>query len=113
MPAGFHLTLMSVMSSCHPMHERLLRAYFAENRDITAADTLIGLWAEVDLPAGEFGRTGDQAIVDAVVREHNEAVALGLTGVPAVQMGGNDVPLPGALPYESYRRWVERALEAR
>jgi hypothetical protein len=28
-------------------------------------------------------------------------------------MAGNDVPLPGALPYDSYRRWVERALERR
>jgi predicted DsbA family dithiol-disulfide isomerase len=95
------------------MHERLLSAYFGENQDITDPDTLIGLWAEVGLPAAEFRRAGEQAIVDTVVREHNEAVALGLTGVPAVQMAGNDVPLPGALPYESYRRWVERALEAR
>jgi predicted DsbA family dithiol-disulfide isomerase len=95
------------------MHERLLRAYFGENQDITDVDTLIGLWAEVGLPPGEFRRAGDHALVEAVAREHNEAVALGLTGVPAVQMAGNDVPLPGALPYDSYRRWVERVLEAR
>lgn len=95
------------------MHERLLRAYFGENQDITDADTLIALWAEVGLPVEEFRRAGDQALVDVVVREHNEAVALGLSGVPAMQMAGNDVPLPGALPYDSYRRWVERALEAR
>ena len=95
------------------MHERLLRAYFGENQDITDADTLIALWAEVGLPVEEFRRACDQALVDVVVREHNEAVALGLSGVPAVRMAGNDVPLPGALPYDSYRRWVERALEAR
>ncbi len=94
------------------VHERLLRAYFGENCDITAADTLVALWAEVGLPVAEFSRAGDQALVEAVVREHNQAVSLGLTGVPAVQMDGNDIPLPGALPYESYRRWVERALEA-
>jgi predicted DsbA family dithiol-disulfide isomerase len=92
------------------VHARLLRAYFAENRDITDAATLLLLWDEVGLPAAEFGRAGDQALVEAVVREHNDAVSLGLTGVPAVQMAGNDVPLPGALPYESYRRWVARVL---
>jgi len=92
------------------MHARLLAAYFGENRDITDPTTLILLWTEVGLPATEFARAGDQALVEAVVREHNEAVALGVNGVPAVRMVGNDVPLMGALPLESYRRWVERAL---
>src|SRR5262245_45258902 len=95
------------------IHERLLRAYFEENLDITDGATLVALWAEVGLPPDEFGRAGDQALVEVIVREHNEGVALGLTGVPAVQMAGNDVPLPGALPYDSYRRWVEGALDRR
>jgi predicted DsbA family dithiol-disulfide isomerase len=95
------------------MHERLLRAYFGENQDITDARTLVALWDDAGLPAPEFARAGDPALVEEVVREHNEAVSLGLTGVPAAQMAGNDVPLPGALPYDSYRRWVERALERR
>ena len=51
------------------------------------------------------GMTGDWAQAFP-----NEAVSLGVTGVPAVRMVGNDVPMLGALPYESYRRWVERAL---
>src|SRR5262249_61586793 len=92
------------------MHARLLAAYFGENRDITDLTTLILLWTEVGLPATEFARAGDQALVEAVVREHNEAVRLGMNGVPAVRMVGNDVPLMGALPLESYRRWVEGAL---
>jgi predicted DsbA family dithiol-disulfide isomerase len=95
------------------MHERLLRAYFGENQDITDARTLVALWDDAGLPAPEFARARDPALVEEVVREHNEAVSLGLTGVPAAQMAGNDVPLPGALPYDSYRRWVERALERR
>jgi predicted DsbA family dithiol-disulfide isomerase len=94
------------------MHARLLAAYFGENQDITHPDTLVALWGEVGLPAEDFARVGDQALVETVVREHNQAVSLGLTGVPAVQMDGNDVPLPGALPYDSYRRWVERALDS-
>ena len=92
------------------MHARLLAAYFGENRDITDPATLVALWAEVGLPAGEFGRAADHALVEAVVRDHNEGVSLGLSGVPAVQLAGRDVAIPGALPYESYRRWVERAL---
>ena len=95
------------------VHARLLGAYFGENRDITDAGTLVRLWEEVGLPAGEFARAGDQALVEAVVREHNEAVSQGVTGVPAVRMAGNDVPMLGALPFESYRRWVERALARR
>ena len=92
------------------VHARLLQAYFGENRDITDAGTLLGLWDEVGLPVEEFRRAGDQALVEAVVREHNQAVEIGLTGVPAVQVAGTDIPLPGALPYESYRRWVARVL---
>jgi predicted DsbA family dithiol-disulfide isomerase len=92
------------------MHERLLRAYFAESRDVTHAETLLELWRDVGLPDGAFTRAGDAAIVRAVVEQHNEAVRLEVTGVPAVLMVGSDVPVLGALPYETYRRWVERAL---
>lgn len=92
------------------MHDRLLHAYFAENRDITAADTLLAVWSEAGLPADEFARAGDPALVEAVVDEHNAGVRAGLDGVPAVLMAGGDVPITGALPLESYRRWIERAL---
>lgn len=92
------------------MHARLLAAYFAENRDITHADTLRALWDEVGLPAEAFARAADPALLQEVVDQHNDAVTRGLNGVPAVMMAGNDVPLPGALPLDSYRRWVQRAL---
>lgn len=92
------------------IHGRLLAAYFGDNRDITDPRTLMAIWDEAGLPLEAFARAGDTGLVDVVVREHNEAVSLGLGGVPAVQLVGNDVALPGALPYESYRRWVERAL---
>jgi hypothetical protein len=47
-----------------------------------------------------------------VTDEHNEAVELGVGGVPAVRMVGNDVAISGAQPLEVYRRWIRRALEA-
>ena len=93
------------------MHERLLHAYFAENRDITNAETLQALWREAGLPEGEFARIGDEALLRDVVEQHNEAVTIGVSGVPAVMMVGNDVPMTGAMSYDTYRKWVARRLE--
>jgi predicted DsbA family dithiol-disulfide isomerase len=94
------------------IHERLLHAYFAENRDITDAATLTALWHEAGLAPTELARAADPELLRLTIDEHNEAIRLGVTGVPAVLMVGDDVPVTGALPLESYRRWVERALAA-
>jgi len=94
----------------HAMHERLLRAYFAESRDITNVETLHALWDEAGLPDEGFARAGDEALLRAVVTEHNEAVSHDVNGVPAVFMRGIDVPVVGAMPYETYQRWIERRL---
>jgi predicted DsbA family dithiol-disulfide isomerase len=93
------------------MHERLLHAYFAENRDITKGETLQALWAEAGLPPEEFARIGDESLLREVVAQHNEAVGIGVSGVPAVMMVGNDVPMVGAMSYDTYRKWVERRLQ--
>ena len=37
------------------LHARLLRAYFAENRDVSQRATLEAVWQEAGLPPGEFG----------------------------------------------------------
>jgi predicted DsbA family dithiol-disulfide isomerase len=95
----------------HAVHERLLRAYFEENRDVTNAEVLRALWRDVGLPDDAFVRAADQAVLRQVVDEHNDAVRRDVTGVPAVLMVGNDVPVMGAMPYETYRRWVARGLE--
>lgn len=92
------------------MHERLLRAYFAENRDITRAETLLALWRDVALPEAAFARAGEDATLREVVEQHNDAVRREVSGVPAVMMAGNDTPVVGAMPYEAYRRWIERGL---
>ena len=95
----------------HAMHARLLRAYFAENRDITDGETLRRLWCEVGLPEAAFARAGSDDVLREVVDQHNDAVRRDVSGVPAVAMVGNDVPIVGAMPYETYRRWVARGLE--
>ncbi len=95
------------------MHDRLLRAYFVESRDITNPDTLRALWREVGLDDPAFEVADEPATTDAVIADHREALAHGANGVPAIMMVGNDVPVVGAMPFESYRRWIARALERR
>jgi predicted DsbA family dithiol-disulfide isomerase len=102
------------------MHARLLRAYFTESRDITDRETLRALWREAGLSDAGLGDAGRNdaafAVADApatraaVLAEHEDALQQGVTGVPAVMMVGNDVPTLGAMPYETYRRWIARAL---
>jgi predicted DsbA family dithiol-disulfide isomerase len=92
------------------MHAALLYAYFADNRDITDAATLRAIWDEVGLPADALAAADDPAIAHEVIDQHNQAVELGLTGVPAVMVAGSDVAVPGAQPLETYRRWVKKLL---
>ncbi len=93
------------------MHERLLHAYFAENRDITNDDTLAAVWKEAGLPEAEFARSAAPALLQQTIAEHNEALALDIGGVPAVRMEGRDGVIIGAQPLEIYRRWVQRVLD--
>ena len=90
------------------VHDRLLQAYFSENRDVSDTDTLLALWREVGLPDQAFERRNDPALLERVMEEHNEAIALGATGVPAVRQADGEAVVTGALPYESYARWVEK-----
>jgi predicted DsbA family dithiol-disulfide isomerase len=93
------------------MHRRLLRAYFQENLDVTDRATQQTLWAELGLAAEAFAVVDAPATRAAVIAEHRDALEQGVTGVPAVMMVGNDVPTLGAMPYETYRRWIARALD--
>ena len=92
----------------HAMHDRLLRAYFAENRDVSRPETLFALWEDCGLDPKAFARAGDRDLIDAVVRDHNEATELGVNGVPAVRIDGNDTAIVGAQPIETYRRWFRK-----
>jgi predicted DsbA family dithiol-disulfide isomerase len=93
------------------MHQTLLQAYFVQSRDISNAHTLSALWREAGLPADELAaRVMNPELLREVTDEHNQAVELGVGGVPAVRMLGNDVAISGAQPLEVYRRWVSRAL---
>lgn len=95
------------------VHGRLLYAYFAQNRDITARDTLLEIWNEEGLPPGEFKRCDENKVLETILREHREAASCGATGVPAVRRADQQIALTGAFPVELYRRWVTRTLEDR
>jgi predicted DsbA family dithiol-disulfide isomerase len=92
------------------LHRRLLHAYFAENRDISARATLLAIWEEAGLPAPDFAAVDDPALLRAVLAEHADALEQGVTGVPAARLAGQDAVLVGALPLETYRRWLLRNL---
>jgi predicted DsbA family dithiol-disulfide isomerase len=92
------------------MHDRLLQAYFAENRDITAADTLVALWRELELPADAIGRIQDPALLKETIAQHNEALEHGIGGVPAVRVQGREGAVIGAQPVETFRHWINRML---
>jgi len=93
------------------MHERLLRAYFEESRDVSDPDTLRALWDDAGLAPEAFAEHEDPALLREVLADHEDALALGVTGVPAVMAEPQRIPIVGALPMETYRRWVRRLFE--
>jgi predicted DsbA family dithiol-disulfide isomerase len=92
------------------LHEALLHAYFVESRDISREGTLAALWREAGLADEGLARTGDPELLRRVIAEHDEAVELGVGGVPAVRLADGDVAITGAQPIETYRRWIRKYL---
>lgn len=93
------------------MHDRLLRAYFEENRDISHDEVLRELWCDAGLDAEAFEGHRDPALREQVLDEHYAALDAGVTGVPAIAMLGNDAVVVGAHPDTLYRTWFDRMLE--
>ena len=94
------------------MRTRLFRAYFAESRDISDEAVLRALWDELGLPPAGFERIHDPALAQRVRDEHEEALALGASGVPAVRVADQDFVLVGSQPEAIYQRWFTRQLGA-
>ena len=95
------------------VHSLLLHAYFEQSRDVTEARTLRSLWREAGLPDAEFRRTEDPELLRETLQQHEEALRMGTTGVPAVRLADSEAVIVGAHPLELYRRWVERTRAAR
>jgi len=92
------------------MHDRLMQAYFAENRDITDAQTLVALWRELGLPGDALDRVEDPALLRETIAQHNEALEHGIDGVPAVRVEGREGAVIGAQAVETFRHWINRIL---
>jgi predicted DsbA family dithiol-disulfide isomerase len=92
------------------LHAALLRAYFEESRDISRPETLAALWREAELPEAGLARAAEPELLRRVLAEHDEALELGVGGVPAVRLAGSDVAITGAQPTETYRRWIRKNL---
>lgn len=96
------------------VHAALLRAYFRDSRDVSDDAVLRAIWSEEGLSEADFARREAPAVLERILAEHAEAVACGATGVPAVRLADRETAVTGALPYETYARWVakERARRA-
>jgi len=90
------------------LHGRLLRAYFEQSRDISRVDTLRALWNEAELPEAGFAACFAPELLEQTLAEHDEAVSLGITGVPALRVAGTDAFVTGAQPLATVRRWIDR-----
>jgi len=97
-------------SAGRAMHERLLRAYFEENRDISREPVLAALWAECGLPEDGFAASRDPELERETIDDHNAALELGITGVPALRVAGSDAFVMGAQPRGVLQRWVGKLL---
>lgn len=93
------------------IHQRLLVAYFEDNRDISDVETLKAIWSEAELPSEEFAAVTEPDLLRTTADQHNEALELGITGVPSVRVKGTNAFVSGAQPLETYRRWIDRLMQ--
>lgn len=91
-------------------HLALMDAYFYRNRNVTARETILDVARACRLDMEAFRSViDDKATVEEVLADHNEAIALGITGVPTVVLNG-DFPMPGAQDLSFYRHVIDRQM---
>jgi predicted DsbA family dithiol-disulfide isomerase len=93
-------------------HRELMRAYFVRNLNVSSRAVIELVALECGLDIKRFERDlDDPALADLVIAEHNEAVELGISGVPCVVVG-EGFAMPGAQERAVYIS-VVRKLAAR
>jgi predicted DsbA family dithiol-disulfide isomerase len=84
-------------------HRSLMESYFHRNRNITEPENLLRIAAESGLDVPAFSAAlQDEALAREVVDDHNQAVSMGISGVPTVIVDGR-WRVTGAQPRETYR----------
>ena len=97
------------------LEDALFRAMFVELRDISAAEVLAGCAGKAAVPDAEAlverALAGDDC-KERVFAEHEEALAEGVHGIPALVVPGY-APITGAVPFEALRRAFLHLVEER
>ena len=94
-------------------HRAMMRAYFYENRNVTARTTILEVAHACSLDMPRFqADLDDPALERAVLADHHDALRSGVTAVPTVIVNDGMV-LPGAQPIDLYRRVVAKAEQLR
>jgi predicted DsbA family dithiol-disulfide isomerase len=96
-------------------HNKLLRAYFIENRDVSSSGVLLEVANETDIDADAFeeiGMANKEDFEKQVFAEYNEAVSSGINGVPAVVID-NRFLISGAVEVEQYQKALAHYREIR
>ena len=96
-------------------HNKLLKAYFIENRDISGSDELLRVAEESNIDKDKFeeARTTNEAnFTKQVFDEYNEALNNGVNGVPGVVID-NRFLISGAVEVEQYRQALNHYREIR
>ena len=91
-------------------HDRIMAAYFAENRDISNADTLTELAVDVGVDADAFQEAiaaRSEDMTKLVFEEYESARAHNVSGIPTVIFEQQYV-VGGAQPFETYEEIVEQ-----
>jgi predicted DsbA family dithiol-disulfide isomerase len=89
-------------------HLAVMDAYFWENRNVTAAQTLVDVALRSGLDGARFeADLGDVDLEREVLRDYNAALARGITAVPTVVVD-DEWAIPGAQDLLFYRRVIER-----
>ena len=90
----------------------MFKAYFADNRTISDSGVIASLAGDCGLDPVEFAteyRAREQALGAAVIRDHDDAVRLGINAVPTIVVDDR-VSIPGAQDTATYIRVLEQLL---
>ena len=90
-------------------HEALYRAYWEDGKDLGSLDVLEEAARSSDLDHQELrGLLDSRQYEESVTRDFQEAIGLGVQGIPAFLMG--KYFFTGARPYEDFRAVADRVL---
>ena len=91
-------------------HRAMFKAYFADNRTISDSGVIASLAGDCGLDPVEFAaeyRAREQALGAEVIRDHDDAVRLGISAIPTIVVDDR-VSIPGAQDTATYIRVFEQ-----